>query len=567
MPQALQDPIAGKGAVVKAPHVVDDASSVNWTEEAGIVVVGFGGAGAAAALEAREQGADVLVVEQFEGGGATAYSGGIYYAGNTRFQRDAGVQDSPQDLFDYLSLEMKGSMSVETLRRFCDESGRNIEWLVHHGVGFEGSLYSGKTTYPPEDKYLYYSGNEKIPAFAAKAKPAPRGHRTVGNGFTGYAFFEALKKSVYEHNIKVRTHSRVIRLVTDATGAVIGIEILQIEKPQDQKKHQALYTRVDPARPFNTLRADKAMADGAALENAAGARKFIRARHAVILAAGGFTNNLEMVRWHMPLLAVHNESLIRLGSMGCNGSGIQLGVSAGGSVAKLDRAVLVRSIAPPNVMVQGLIVNRHGCRFVNEDVYTASLGDAILRQPDGNAWIVVDKALYRALLRQCMPTADKAFSTFKYYTVPVLLNLLFGGTKQAKTLAELARKTGIDAAGLEKTVADNNAAINGGEPDPAGKNTDNVRRLGEGPYRAINTSVGNKFSFCRFLTLGGLRVDERLGLVLRDDGTPIQGLYAAGRTAVGLPTDGYISGFSLADCIFSGRRAGLNAAVQRQYPS
>jgi len=48
---------------------------------------------------------------------------------------------------------------------------------------------------------------------------------------------------------------------------------------------------------------------------------------------------------------------------------------------------------------------------------------------------------------------------------------------------------------------------------------------------------------------------------LREDGTPVPGLYAAGRTAVGLCSNSYVSGLSLADCVFSGRRAGNHAAV------
>jgi 3-oxo-5alpha-steroid 4-dehydrogenase len=62
------------------------------------------------------------------------------------------------------------------------------------------------------------------------------------------------------------------------------------------------------------------------------------------------------------------------------------------------------------------------------------------------------------------------------------------------------------------------------------------------------------------LTLGGFGGDENPGAVLRADGAPVEGLYAAGRTAVGLCSDSYVSGLSLADCVFSGRRAGQRVA-------
>ena len=63
------------------------------------------------------------------------------------------------------------------------------------------------------------------------------------------------------------------------------------------------------------------------------------------------------------------------------------------------------------------------------------------------------------------------------------------------------------------------------------------------------------------LTLGGLVVAEDTGQVRRSDGGGVPGLYAAGRTAVGLCSRSYVSGLSLADCVFSGRRAGRHAAA------
>jgi 3-oxo-5alpha-steroid 4-dehydrogenase len=72
----------------------------------------------------------------------------------------------------------------------------------------------------------------------------------------------------------------------------------------------------------------------------------------------------------------------------------------------------------------------------------------------------------------------------------------------------------------------------------------------------------SKFSPAVAITLGGLIVDERSGMVKRLDGTLIPGLYAAGRTAVGLASGSYVSGLSIGDCVFSGRRAGRSAAQE-----
>ncbi|MCP6330388.1 FAD-dependent oxidoreductase, partial [Klebsiella pneumoniae] len=76
---------------------------IEWDDEADLLVVGFGGAGVCAALEARGQGVSVLALDRFAGGGATARSGGVVYAGGgTPQQAEAGIEDSPEAMFDYL---------------------------------------------------------------------------------------------------------------------------------------------------------------------------------------------------------------------------------------------------------------------------------------------------------------------------------------------------------------------------------------------------------------------------------------------------------------------------------
>ena len=145
-----------------------------WDIEADVVVVGFGAAGACAALEAAQAGAEVVVLDRFAGGGATALSGGVVYAGGgTRQQQAAGVSDSPEAMFAYLSAEAGDAVSAATLRAFCDGSPAMLDWLEQHGVPFEGSLCPDKTSYPTNRHYLYYSGSEL--SFAATAPPAPAG--------------------------------------------------------------------------------------------------------------------------------------------------------------------------------------------------------------------------------------------------------------------------------------------------------------------------------------------------------------------------------------------------------
>src|SRR3546814_8028469 len=94
------------------PIILDNPDAVEWDDTADVLVVGFGGAGACAAIEAREAGADVIAIDRFAGGGATAYSGGIIYAGGTRFQKEAGFEDNAEQMSSYLSMAEIGRGSA-----------------------------------------------------------------------------------------------------------------------------------------------------------------------------------------------------------------------------------------------------------------------------------------------------------------------------------------------------------------------------------------------------------------------------------------------------------------------
>src|SRR5690606_434234 len=231
---------------IEAALVLDDPDSTMWTDTADVIVIGFGAAGACAALEAKENGADVLVVDRFEGGGATAISGGIYYGGGgTRFQREAGYDDTPEDMYNYLKMETEGVVSDATLRRFCEQSNANLEWLRSQGVEFEGSLYNQvKRSYPPPEYYLYFSGNELVAGYSERARPAPRGHRVLGKGYTGGTLFSALKKSALDNGVRLLTHAPAIRLVLDRAGAVIGVEVQRIPPQSKAWKQHARWIRL-----------------------------------------------------------------------------------------------------------------------------------------------------------------------------------------------------------------------------------------------------------------------------------------------------------------------------------
>lgn len=541
--------------IIEPPARLSSLDEVSWDVETDMLVVGFGGAGASAAIEAHDLGLDVVIADRFAGGGATAYSGGIHYAGATRVQADAGVQDSVTDMFHYLKMEIGDAVGEETLHRFCEESATNIEWLQSLGVRFGGNPYTSKTVYPPDGHYLYYSGNEPLPAYAEKAMPAVRGHRVVGKGYTGHLYFATMLNAVQQRSIPVLRHMRVVKLLQDAAGRVVGVEALALPA-EEQKEHLRLYGKVAPM-PFSFRKAETAIAKARALENAKGQRVRIRARTGVVLATGGFCYNTDMLKAHMPDYADFAPAMLRMGSMGCDGSGIQLGQSVGGEGRKLANSFYGRIISPPSAFVEGIVVNRLGRRFYNEDAYNAELGEAIAKQPDGMAWLILDNATWRKLRAQLLPKGDGQF--LQWY-LPALANVLLGGSRKGRTLDALAKKCRIDPAGLREEVLHGRNLLAQGQGDPLGKSASYFRAVGEGPYHAINLSVWNKFVLAPFLTLGGLAVDETTSEVLTVEGGTIQGLYAVGRAAIGVCANRYMSGMSLSDSVFSGRRAARHAA-------
>jgi 3-oxo-5alpha-steroid 4-dehydrogenase len=539
-----------------APLVLTKANGESWDQEADVVVVGFGGAGACAALEAKAEGARVLVLDRFYGGGATAISGGVFYAGGgTHIQKEAGVDDDPDEMFRYLSLEVKGVVSEETLRDFCDRSVENLGWLEEHGVPFEGSLCPYKTSYPTDDYYLYYSGNEGFSPYKDAAKPAPRGHRAKGTGLPGESFYEPLRAAAVRAGIDVEYEARVTRLVIDSRNQVLGVEYRKVEKGFWSQLHRKLHQAGIAVVKYNPKLAARLRERCFRIEAEHSIVKRARATKGVILAAGGFIYNRDMIKEVAP----RYRTGMPLGTASDNGSGILLGTSVGAKTDLMSRVSAWRFINPPEAFAKGMIVNKNGERYINEFMYGAAVGEAMVEENDGEAILVINAELKKLAREQCKPGQAQWFQR-----APALLNLWFN-SKEAKSLEELANVIKVPAAKLRSTLDAYNDAADGKAADPFGKDPEKMHAMRSGPYYAINAGIRSKRFPCPTLTLGGLVVDERTGQVKGEDGRVIPGLYAAGRNAVGVCSRQYVSGLSIADCVYSGRRAGGAAARGEVY--
>jgi 3-oxo-5alpha-steroid 4-dehydrogenase len=540
------------------PHRTETSAPEAWDVEADIVVIGFGAAGACAALEAAGAGADVIVLDRFSGGGATSLSGGIVYAGGgTLEQLQAGVQDTPEAMFSYLSIEVGDAVAPATLRDFCDGSAAMMAWLSGKGVPFDGSLCPDKTSYPTNRYYLYYSGSER--SFARLAPPAPRGHRAVGRGTSGRVFFARLAAAVRSAGVKVIPQTRAEHLVTGADGRVRGAECLSMSCAPASARlaHRVLHKL--GKKPFLYAGSlGRRMHQPVAILESRYARPLrVGARSGVIISAGGFVANRALLREHAPAY----RGGLALGTVADDGSGMRLGVAAGGATKFLDRVSCWRFITPPPAFLGGLLLDRSGQRVCDESLYGAAIGEAMVRRHDRRAWLLLDQAAVARSWRQLRGSAQ-------WFQLLQALYLLTRARVSAPTLAEVAASAGIDSGGLAATVAAHNAAAAAGDPDPAGKPADLVTALDSPPFSLIDLSIRPRPAYpAPMLTLGGLVVAEDTGEVLRTDGTRITGLYAAGRSAVGLCSRSYVSGLSLADCVYSGRRAGRHAAAAPAPPA
>ncbi|MGF6203923.1 FAD-binding protein [Pseudomonas laurylsulfatiphila] len=533
---------------------VNSADPLPWDDRCDLLIVGFGGAGACAAIEASTRGLSVLALDRFEGGGATALSGGVVYAGGgTPYQRQAGYEDTSDAMFNYLRQEVGEAVSHETLRAFCEGSREQLAWLERQGAAFEASVPPHKTSYPSDQYYLYYSGNEAVPAYAASAKPAPRGHRTKGPGMSGASLFAPLKASALRHGARLRSQCEVRRLVLDLDDKVLGVEAWQLPSGSRAARQHARLSRWAAAiHMYAPALADRLRARQRRIEQSSAIRQLIRAEQAVLLSSGGFIFNRDLVRQHAPQYLAG----LPLGATGCNGSGIALGQSAGGSVARMDKVSAWRFINPPLAWARGLIVNARGQRYANEEIYGATLGHAMVEEQDGRAILVLNRALVGEALRQVGPG-----KVWNFQRLPVLLNLLFNA-KRSTSLAGLAKRCHLPPELLRQSVERYSRAARGEVADEFGKSAAMLANLDQGPWYALDLSFASKLFPCPVITLGGLKVCEASGRVLDPAGQPINGLYSAGRNAVGVASNLYVSGLSLADCIYSGRRAAAHVADQ-----
>jgi 3-oxo-5alpha-steroid 4-dehydrogenase len=392
-------------------------------------------------------------------------------------------------MFRYLMASCGPDPDPELIGPYCEHSVEHFHWLCRQGVPFKASFFP-HGHFPESDDGLVFSGNERVHPFRELARPAPRGHIPRTPGPAGGLLMQKLTSAASGAGAEILTGHRCVALVVEADGRVVGV----------------------------VLEGD-------------GGECFVEARRGVVLATGGFIWNDEMLAELAPdLLRCRHK----VGTPSDDGFGLRLGMAAGGDAIGLDRGDVLLPLYPPPGLKRGLLVDRGGKRFINEDAYHGRIGEFALQRCGGDVWMILDSEMDERPQNTPAPVAAVE-----------------------ESLVALGEALGMPKGALEATVGAYNEAARRGEDPLFHKATEFVRPLDRPPYGALDLRMES--AHYGGFTLGGLHIDPE-GRVLAATGEPVPGLFAAGRVSSGVAKRGYSSGLSLGDSSFFGRRAGRCAA-------
>jgi succinate dehydrogenase/fumarate reductase flavoprotein subunit len=472
-----------------------------WDFEADAVIIGFGASGACAAIEAASAGAKVILFELAAGsGGASALSGGdIYMGGN------GGTPIQRSAGFEDATEDM--------IRYLTMAGGPNADvakirnYAENSTAHFEWLVSQGvkfKNSFIPEKTVEPQTDDCLIYSGSEEAWPFAEQAKPCPRGHTPQMEGPGGGKYLME----VLT-ARVNELGVDVHYNTRALALIADEA----NRVHGVVVRID------------------------GSERFVRARRGVILCAGGFDMTQDMVKRHVPMLLRANTPI---GTAGDDGTGIRLGMSVGGSAINMDQGFVTSPFYPPSSLVKGIFVNELGQRYINEDVYHGRVAWHSFQQPGNKIYLLADSAIY-----------DRPFYS----------ELLRSGSIVAtgETWEEVEQELALPEGSLTSTVAVYNRYAEHGEDPLFHKAKKWLKPLNEAPFVALDFRIDHCVYSC--FTLGGLDTLPS-GEVLNADREVIPGLFAAGRTACGIPrwAAGYSSGMSVGDASFTGRMAGRQIA-------
>ena len=541
-------------------------SGEHYDREVDVLVVGTGNGGLTAAICNYEMGSpDVLIIEKSDKvGGTSATSGGGIWIPVNHYARACGAKDSAEDAKAYLMATLDGEDVPEELIDNYIENGPKMLQFLHDRSDVR---YESLEHYPD-----YYTNAEGAREGHRSLEPAPIMASELGDNWRNMTWTHHMMRMFNRiHFTQVEAHLLMVqlpgwkkllarlmwdyvkdiawrfktpisrRLCCGSAGvARLYLSVLKRNIPVE------LETR------FVELIADGDQVLGAVIEHH-GQRTRVRARKGVILASGGFEKNQRLREQHLPAPTNTEWSA---GTPGNEGDGLLAGLSLGAKTRLMNGAWWTTTLCVPDEPTPRLaimeksfpgscVVNRAGKRFANESQNYMAFQKALFathsdESPNAPAWHIFDARFRRNYIVGPMMTQamkpdwqipKKWFDT--------------GFVAKANTIRELAEQLGINADGLEETVARMNAFAESGKDEDFGRGDSAYDRyyadpeikpnpclatIDEAPFYAMRVEAGD------FGTLGGLDTDTA-ARVKKAEGGVFKGLFAVGNcSAALLPT-------------------------------
>lgn len=498
------------GCAPKSSDQTEEGLPTSWDKEADVVIVGCGGCGAPAALSAAEAGASVICVEAAAMiGGSAALCAGTIVAADTKYQRDAGVSDSPEQYLE----DVKKFIGDATIQRAGDdwnlflmqanEGGATIDWLADHGVEFNAPVA--------------YPGHS-----------VDRLHVLTPNSG---AWTQVVKQKLDDLGVDLMLSTPADSLVVDETGAVVGIK------------------------------------------TSSGSRSlFIKANKGVLIAAGGFDANpdIKLKYYDETFANIAYANSFNDGSGVIMAQ--KIGADLTDLTAPVSNLMRTTQPGPDAGITQkqkwmkfsiinagAILVNKEGRRFCDEEQSDSDLIPLSESQTDKQCWMVYDEAV-AANFRDFPQSVVSSLAGKGWGTVEDFIE--HGGIKVAETIEEVAELVGVDPAGLADQIATWNAACSSGSDDEFERSTfgrEEAGTLGQGLVKPPFYIHGPIRAECN-QGWASLAITENFE-VKDVTGEVIPGLYCGGQMGHGLsPIAGGGHGGTMCWALTSGRLAGAHIA-------
>lgn len=512
---------------------------VEWSDETieettDVVVIGTGGAGLSAAASVLEQGKEVIMLEKFAAiGGNTIRTGGQVNAPEPSWQNTFPSLHGEQETLEALMNHDENDIEEEYLEDFRTLKQQIKEYLETQKEGQD---------------YLFDSIElHRIQTYLGGRRADRNGKVITGQ----YDLVKTLTDNVLE-SVKWLTEKGVHfdRTIVDMPVGALwrrghkpmkaqGLEFIESLSDYVRKNHGQIMTETTADR----LIKEDGKIVGVEATKHNGAKVRIHTRYGVVIAAGGFGANTQMIQQYNTYWDNIPDDIKTTNSPAITGDGIKLGVQVGADLVGMGFSQMMPISDPKTgALFTGLIVtpsnfvfvNKDGDRFVNEFESRDVLSKAALDQKDGLFYIIADENIKELAMNTSQEKIDKEIEEKVLY--------------KADTLEDLARQLNMDPDHFVKTIERYNDFVDKGHDDDFSKNAFDLK-IERAPFYATPRKPAVHH------TMGGLKIDTT-AQVIDIDNNPIKGLYAAGEVAGGIHAGNRLGGNALADIFTYGRIAG-----------